>query len=175
MINGNLHYLVDKCGEQNMNDVIAGNFIELFRNSLFGMAGGCNGQCLIENVRVECGNQTEVRRRREAADGKQTSRISLVVYFDLKTPLPSNASLLDLNQTSQQISNDLLEALQKIDLNLDISGVVIEYDSSKPPVFRLTSLVCSKGQVQRGTRCGKEFFFVCFFGFCLHIWLEMFF
>lgn len=159
-----------------MNDVIAGNFIELFRNSLFGMAGGCNGQCLIENVRVECGNQTEVRRRREAADGKQTSRISLVVYFDLKTPLPSNASLLDLNQTSQQISNDLLEALQKIDLNLNISGVVIEYDSSKPPVFRLTSLVCSKGQVQRGTRCGKEFFFCfCFFGFCLHIWLEMFF
>lgn len=150
-----------------MNEVIAGNFIELFRNSPFGMAGGCNGQCSIENVRVECGNQKEARRRREAADGKQTSKISLAVYFSLKTPLPRNASLLDLNQTSQQISNNLLEALKKTDLNLNISGVVIEYDSSKPPVFRLTSLVCSKGQVQRGTRCGKKFTFgfVFIFGF----------
>ena len=148
-----------------MNEVIARNFIELFKNSLFGMAGGCNGQCSIENVRVECGNQTEARRRREAADGKQTSKISLAVYFALKTQVPSNASLLGLNQTSQQISNNLLEALKKTDLNLNISGVVIQYDSSKPPVFRLTSLVCNKGQVQRGTRCGKEFFFFLVFVF----------
>lgn len=156
MVNGDLHYLVDKCGGQSMNEVIAGNFIELFKNSLFGMAGGCNGKCTIDNVRVECGNQTKARRRREAADGKQTSKISLAVYFALKVPLPSNASLLDLNQTSQQISNNLLEALNKTDLNLNISGVILEYDSSKPPVFRLTSLVCSEGQVQRETKCGKK-------------------
>ena len=161
-----------------MNEVIAGNFIELFRKSLFGMAGGCNEQCSIENVRVECGNQTVARRRREATDGKQTSKISLAVYFALKTPLPSNASLLGLNQTSQQISNNLLEALKKTDLNLNISGVVIQYDSSKPPVFRLTSLVCDKGQVQRGIRCGKRFSFafVFTFGFkcSFSIWGEPF-
>jgi len=157
VVNGDLHYLVDNCGGESMNEVIAGNFIDLFRNSPFGMAGGCNGKCTIDNVRVECGNQTEARRRRGAADGQQTFKISLVVYFALKVPLPSNASLLDLSQTSRQISNNLLQALNKTDLNLNISGVVIVYDSSKPAVFRLTSLVCSEGQVQRETKCGNKF------------------
>ena len=167
-MNGNLHYLAHKCGGQSTNEVIAGNFIELFRNSLFGMAGGCNGKCMIENVRVECGSQSEARRKREAADGEQTPQIPLIVHFSLKVPLPSNASSLDFNQTSQQISNKLLETLNETDLNLNISGVIIVYDSSKPPVFRLSSLVCSEGQVQRGTRCGKKFHFAFE---CSHFWL----
>ncbi|XP_020600487.1 sushi, von Willebrand factor type A, EGF and pentraxin domain-containing protein 1-like [Orbicella faveolata] len=153
VVNGDVHYLADKCGGESVNEVIAGNFINLFRNSPFGMAGGCNGKCTIDNVGVECGNQTEARRRRDAPDGKQASKISLTVHFSLKVPLPSNASLFDLNQTSQQISNNLLEALNETDLTLNINGVIIVYDSSKPPVFRLTSLVCSEGQVQRGPRC----------------------
>ena len=157
VVNGNLHYLVDQCGGEDMNEVIAANFIELFKNSPFGMAGGCNGQCTIDNVRVVCGeNQTEARRRRDAANEKQTSKIPLTVYFALKVPLPSNASLVDLNQTTLQISKNMREALNKTDLNLNISGVVIEYDASKPPVFHLIRLVCNKGQVQRGTKCGKE-------------------
>ena len=168
VVNGDVHYLVDKCGGESVNEVIAGNFIDLFSNSPFGMAGGCNGKCTIDNVRVECGNQTEARRRRKAADGKQAFKIPLTVHFSLKVPLPSNAPLFDLNQTSQQISNNLLEALNETDLTLDINGVIIVYDLSKPPVFRLTSLVCSEGQVQRGTRCGKKFPFA-FDG--LHFWL----
>lgn len=156
-MNGNLHYLVDQCGGKDMNEVIASNFIELFKNSPFGMAGGCNGQCTIDNVMVVCGeNQTEARRRRDAANDKKTSKIPLTVYFALKVPLPSNASLVDLNQTTLQISNNMLEALNQTDLNLNISGVVIEYDGTKPPVFHLIRLVCNKGQVQRGTKCGKE-------------------
>ena len=162
VVNGDVHYLVDKCGGESMNEVIAGNFIDLFTNSPFGMAGGCNGKCTIENVRVECGNQTKARRRRKAeADGDQTFKNPLTVHFSLKVPLPSNASLFDLNQTSRQISNNLLEALNETDLNLNISGVIIVYDSSKPVVLRLSSLVCSEGQVQRGTRCGKESPFAC--------------
>ena len=158
MVNGDLHYLVGQCGGEDVNEVIAANFIELFKNSPFGMAGGCNGQCTINNVRVVCGeNQTEARRRRDAANDKQTSKIPLTVYFALKVPLPSNASLVNLNQTALQISNNMLEALNETDLDLNISGVVIEYDSSKLPVFRLISLVCDNGQVQRGTKCGKEF------------------
>lgn len=154
VVNGDLHYIVGSCGGESMNEVIAGNFIDLFRNSPFGMAGGCNGKCTIDNVRVECGNQTKARRRRETPDGKQTFKIPLTVHFSLKVPLPSNALLLDLNQTiQQQISNNLLDALNKTDLNLNISGVFIKYDSSKLPVFRLVSLVCSEGQVQRGTTC----------------------
>lgn len=156
VVNGDVHYLVDKCSGENMNEVIASNFIDLFTNSPFGMAGGCNGKCTIENVRVECGNQTDARRRRKAADGDQTFKIPLTVHFSLKVPLPINSSLFDLNQTSRQISNNLLEALNETDLDLNIKGVIIVYDSSKPVVFRLSSLVCSEGQVQRGTRCGKE-------------------
>ena len=156
-MNGDLHYLVDDCGGESVNEVIAGNFITLFRNSPFGMAGGCNGKCTIDNVRVECGNQTEARRRRKSADGKQTAKISLTVHFSLKVPLLSNASILDLNHTSQQILNNLLEALNETDLNLNVSGVIIVYDSSKPPAFRLSSLVCSEGQIQRGAMCGKKF------------------
>ena len=42
------------------------------------------------------------------------------------------------------------------DLNLNISGIVIKYDNSRAPQLRLVSLVCGKGQVQRGTHCGKK-------------------
>ena len=151
-MNGELHYLTDQCGEEGiiMNEVIAGNFITLLKASVFAEA--CQGgHCTIDNVEVECGEQTGTRRRR----GIQTSKVPLTVYFDLKVPLPSNASLVDLNQTTLQISNDILAALNKTDLNLNISGIVLEYDTSKPPVFRFVRLVCDDGQVVRGTKCGK--------------------
>lgn len=158
-MNGALHYLAGQCGKETMNEVIAGNFIELFKNSPFGMAGGCNGKCTIDNVRVVCGeNQTEARRKRNAANDEQTSKIHLTVYFSLKIPLPSNASLADLNQTNAQILSNMLKALNDTDLNLNVSGVVIEYDASKLPVFSLISFLCKKGQVQRGAKCGKEWF-----------------
>ena len=149
MVNGNLHYLVDACGDEAMSEVIASNFIQLFQNSVFGIAGACNSQCTIDNVEVECG-ETGTRRRRE------TPRVPLTVRFALKVPLPANASLVDLNETAELLSNNLLSTLNETDLNLNISAIVIKYDTSRAPQLRLVSLICGKGQVQRGTQCGKK-------------------
>ncbi|XP_022803616.1 sushi, von Willebrand factor type A, EGF and pentraxin domain-containing protein 1-like isoform X2 [Stylophora pistillata] len=146
IVNGDLHYLIDECGNESVNEVIASNFIQLFQNSVFGKAGGCNGQCTIDNVEVDCGERGKRRRR-------ETPSVPLTVRFALKVPLPANASLVDLNQTAELLSNNLLSTLNESDLNLNISGIVIEYDTSRPPHLRLASLICGKGQVQRGTQC----------------------
>ena len=82
--------------------------------------------------------------------------VPLTMRFALKVPLPVNASLVDLNETAELLSNDLLSTLNETDLNLNISGIVIKYDTSRAPQLRLVSLVCGKGQVQRGTHCGKK-------------------
>lgn len=132
-----------------MDEVIANNFITLLKNSYFGKDGACQpGLCTIENVRVECGEQTGTRKRRD-------TKVPLTVKFDLNVLLPSNASVVNLNQTTQELSNDFLAALNETDLNLNISGVVLEYDTSKPPVLRVVGLVCDEGQVLRGAKCGK--------------------
>ena len=139
-----------------MNEEIANNFIQLLMRSSFGQAGACkdNPQCRIENVRVDCGETT--RRRKDTTSGKQKETVSLTVSFSIKIPLNvhSNASL-DLNKTSQHISNDFLAALAKVDMNLNVTGFIIHIDPSKPPEVRLTRLVCDEGQVQSGAICGK--------------------
>ena len=122
-----------------------------------GTFGGCDEteECSVENVEVECGEHNAPLRRRDVSDGKQTSKVPIKVKFAVKVPLPSNTSQTDLNQTTQQLSSDILAVLNKTDLNLNISGIVLEYDTSKPPVFRFVGLVCDRGQVLRGTKCGK--------------------
>ena len=139
-----------------MNELIASNFIKLFKNTIFGQAGGCYGNrdCKIENVKVQCGEKT--RRKRHTSKGKQIAEVSLVVSFVLKLPLLSyrNASL-DLNQTSRQITNDIQAALDKVDMTLNVSGAIVRTDSAKPSLVRLTRLVCEEGQVQSGAICGK--------------------
>jgi len=104
---------------------------------------------------VECGQQSGTLQRRDIADSEQASKVPLTVNFDVKVPLPSNASLVNLNQTTQQISSTILASLNETDLTL-ISGVVLEYDASKPPVVLVVGLVCDKGQVLKGTKCGKN-------------------
>ena len=136
-----------------MDKIIAHNFIQLLKISVFGLAGACNHDCKIENMKVECGEQT--RRRRDVAHDRQTATIPLKVTFILKAPLPSNSSLSDLNTTSQQLINNIQAALNESDMTLNVSGVVVHSDPSKPPVVRLIRLVCDKGQVQRGMICGK--------------------
>ena len=139
-----------------MNEEIAGNFIQLLKRTSFGQAGACSTtpQCRIENVKVECGETA--RRRRDTTSVKQNATVPLKVSFSIKIPLNvhSNASL-DLNQTSQQISNDVIAALEKVDMTLNVSGIIIQIDPSKPPEIRLTRLVCEEGQVQSGAICGK--------------------
>ena len=152
------HYLTGTCGGEQMNEVIADNFIQLLNRTSFGQAGACNNnpQCTIANVQVDCGEQT--RRKSDTIDGKKTAKIPLTVSFTLKVPirLSYNNTFLDLNQTSLQISNDILAALDKADMSLNVSGVVIKTDPARPPEVRLIRLVCGEGQVQSGARCGKE-------------------
>ena len=150
------HYLADKCTD-GMHASIASNFITLYTLYL-STIGECDGneECTIENVDVECGEQSGTLRRRDIADSEQASKVPLTVKFALKVPLPSNASVAGLNKTTQQISSNILASLNEKDLTLNISGVVLEYDASKPPVVRIVSLVCDKGQVLRGTKCGKN-------------------
>lgn len=152
LVSGTLHYLSGQCGGANMNEVIASNFIELFKNSAFGMAGGCGlNKCTIDNVRVVCGGQTRSRRSRAtASDTDQALNISLAVYFFLDVPIMSNVSLVDLNRT---LPSKFTSDLERADLNLNISDTIIEYDPSKPPIFRLVRLLCDAGQVLRGTSC----------------------
>ena len=149
------HYLADQCTGE-MYASIASNFIALYTLYL-GTVGGCDGneECTIENVDVECGEQSGTLRRRDIADSEQASKVPITVKFAVKVPLPSNASLVELNDTTQQISSNILASLNETDLTLNISGVVLEYDPSKPPVVRIVGLVCDKGQVLRGLKCGK--------------------
>lgn len=150
------HYLSDKCTEE-IHDSIASNFIALYTTYL-GTVGGCdeNEECTIENVGVECGDHSATLRRRDIADSEQASKVPLTVKFALKVPLPSNTSAVGLNEATQQISSNILASLNEADLTLNVSGVILEYDSSKPPVVRTVGLVCDKGQVLKGTHCGKN-------------------
>jgi len=147
------HYLSDKCTEE-IHDSIASNFIALYTTYL-STVGGCdeNEECTIENVGVECGDPSGTLRRRDIADSQQASKVPLTVKFALKVPLPSNASVVGLSETTQQISSNILASLNEADLTLNVSGVILEYDSSKPPVVRTVGLVCDKGQVLKGTHC----------------------
>ena len=148
ILKGELYYLVDECGDEAVSEVIASNLVQLLKNSAFGSGGACNSQCTIGNVEVECG-ETGTRRRR-------TPSVPLTMRFALKVPLPANTSLVDLNETTEQLSDTLLSTLQETDLNLNINGIVIEYDTSRAPQLRFVSFVCGKGQVQRGTYCGEK-------------------
>ena len=139
-----------------MHTSIASNFIALYTLYL-GTIGECDGneECTVENVEVECGEQSGTLRRRDIDDSQQASKVPLTVKFAVKVPLPSNAFVVGLNQTTQQISSNILASLNETDLSLNISGVVLEFDASKPPVVRIVGLVCDKGQVLKGTKCGK--------------------
>jgi len=120
------------------------------RGSFYG-----NEDCTIENVKVECGEQGIRLIRGRIAYSEHSSKVPLTVTFDVKVPLPSNASLVDLNQTTQRLSNNVLTSLNEKNLTLNIGRFVLTYDVSKPPVVRVHGLVCDKGQVLRGIKCGK--------------------
>ena len=141
-----------------MNEEIAGNFIRLVMKTSFGtMPGTCkdNPQCNIGNVKVDCGETA--RRKRDVTSGKQSTAVPLTVSFSLQIPLSSyNITSLHLNQTLQQILNDVLAALNKVNMTLNVSGIIIPTDPSKPPEVRLTRFVCDEGQVQRGATCGNK-------------------
>ena len=141
-----------------MHEQIARNFIVLYTQHMQTFAPEICDEiedCSLKEVDVECGEQSGPLRKKDLSDAKQTSKVPITVKFAVKVPLLSNTSQADLNQTIQQLSSYILAALNKANLNLNISGIVLEYDISKPPVFRFVALVCDKGQVLRETKCGK--------------------
>ena len=147
---GQYHYLTSNCNE-GLTDEIVDNFKTLLLGSLWGLQR-CRSipDCQNVKVDVDCGEQT--RRRRDTA-----ALLPLSVNFALKVPLSNYSSntSLDLNETSLQISNDILAALEPA-ASLNITGVVIVVDTRRPPEIQLTSFICDDGQVLIGTKCGKD-------------------
>lgn len=140
-----------------MKEQIARNFINLLIRSPFGQAGARNRalHCKIENVRVHCGKQS--RPKRNAVGSKKTSTVSVTVSFSLKVALVNFSSeSFDLNKTSRQISNNVLAGLEKADMNLNVSGVIMVTDPSRPPQVLFSRLICGKGQVHGVDSCGEE-------------------
>ena len=147
-----LHYLAEQCTED-MHAHIANNFTELVTRHL-GIVGGGSEKRTIENVRVVCGEGRTTRHKRDMADSIQSSKVPLSVTFAVKVPLPGNVSMVGLNQTTQQISSEILGFLNETDLSLNNSGILLEYDVSKPPVVRIIGPACDRGKVQ-GAKQGK--------------------
>ena len=128
------------------------------RTSL-GRAGACDGHpdCTIGNVKVECGEKTEARKRRDINEENQSIKIPLTVIFTIKVPLPNNTNESDFNRTSLQISNDIMSALNKEDMTLNVSGTVLVKDTSRPVEVSAMRLICDEGQVENGRKCGKQY------------------
>ena len=146
---GQYHYLTNNCNKGPANEIVA-NFKFLLVRALWGLQR-CRSipDCKNIKVDVDCGEQT--RRTRDTA-----ALLPLSVNFALKVPLSNYSSntSIDLNETSLQISNDILAALEPV-ASLNITGVVIVVDKTRPPEIQLTSFICDDGQVLIGTKCGK--------------------
>ena len=148
-IHGQYHYLTNNCNKDPANEIVA-KFKILLLRSLWGLHR-CRSISDCQNIKVDvdCGEQT--RRKRDTAE-----LLPLSVNFALKVPLSNYSSntSLDLNETSLQISNDILAALEPV-ASLNITGVVIVVDTTRPPEIQLISFICDDGQVLIGTKCGK--------------------
>ena len=130
-----LHYLAHQCSQQ-IHQQIASNFIALYTTYL-GPHNGCDSLrlCTIENVEVECGDQTGTLRKRDLGSNQLSSRISLSISFDFKIPLPGNTTEADRNQTTEEISSNLLlkfkfrtnRSSERHDANERIAGEFLFY------------------------------------------------
>ena len=141
-----------------MNERIAASFIDILMKTPFGLAGACysNPDCKIENVRVHCGEQT--RRKRDAVARRKGAPISLTISFALKLPLLGyikNVSF-EFKEITHQISKDVIASLEKANLTLNVSGVILQTDSSTSLDIQFVSFICEEGQVLSGNSCGKE-------------------
>ena len=150
---GQAHYLTSSCDHTpDMLEEIRMNFIRLFYSTTFGrrVCGTdrlCRGKF---KVQVKCGEQSH--RKRETV-----AKFPLTIDFEIRVSLSYyNKTSVDFNQTFKETSGDILFSLKNGDWSLNVSGVVIETDTSRPPEVRFLRLVCNKGQVLRGTSCGKQ-------------------
>ena len=148
MIKGELHYLTDTC-ELDTNKVKE-SFIEIFNAHPFGLAGGCRERedCKVENVQVECGDVA--RKRRDSS----TDLVPLKIQFQITVDLPQNTTV-SFNRTSEELIRSMEASLNNTDFDLRVNGNIITLDRSAPLVIRSIRPFCEKGQVQRGSMCGK--------------------
>ena len=148
--NGQYHYLTDNCSKDRTEEIVANFKALLFRSSIGHHICGSIPDCQNNiNFDVDCGEQT--RRRRDT-----TASVPLTVNLALKVPLSNYSNtLLKPSKTSLQISSNPLAALEPA-ATLNITGVVIVADTTRPPETHLTSFVCGDRQVPSGTRCGKD-------------------
>ncbi|XP_015761127.1 PREDICTED: uncharacterized protein LOC107340287 [Acropora digitifera] len=147
LFNGQYHYLTNNCSRDTTEEIIA-KFKALLFGSRFGQQICESVPDCQNNIKVDvtCGEQT--RRRRDT-----TASVPLTVNFAVEVPLANYTdTFLDLNDTSLQISNDILAALEPA-ASLNITGVVIVVDTTRPPEIQLASFVCGDGQVLIGTKC----------------------
>lgn len=141
-----------------MNERIAASFIKILMTTPFGLAGACysNPDCKIENVRVHCGEQT--RRKRDSVARRKGAPISITISFSLKLPLIEyiNNVSFEFKEITYQISKDVIASLEKANLTLNVSGVILQTDTSTSLDIQLVSFICDEGQVLSGNSCGKE-------------------
>ncbi|XP_068714407.1 uncharacterized protein [Montipora foliosa] len=147
---GQAHYLTSSCDHTpDMLEEIRMNFIRLFYGTTFGIrVCGTDPLCRGKfKVQVKCSEQS--RRKRETV-----AKFPLTIDFEIRVSLSYyNKTSVDFNQTFKETSRDILSSLKNGDWSLNVSGVVIETDTSRPPEVRFLRLVCNKGQVLRGTSC----------------------
>ena len=107
LFNGWYHYLTNNCSKELTQEIVA-RFMALLRQP-FWSPGICRTTRDCQNIKVDvkCGEET--RRRRDTA-----ALLPLSVNFALEVPLSNYSSntSLDVNETSLQISNDILAALE---------------------------------------------------------------
>ena len=150
MFNGQYHYLTDNCSSDMTEEIVA-KFKVLLLGSPFGQHLCESVPDCQNNIKVDVTCREQTRRRRDT-----TASVPLTVNFAIEVPLANYTdTLLDLNDTSLQITNDILAALE-LAASLNISGVVIVVDTTRPPEIQLASFVCGDGQVLIGTKCGKD-------------------
>lgn len=141
-----------------MNERIAASFIKILMTTPFGLAGACysNPDCKIENVRVHCGEQT--RRKRDSVARRNGAPISITISFSLKVPLIEyiNNVSFEFKEITHQISKDVIASLEKANLTLNVSGVILQTDTSTSLDMQFVSFICDEGQVLSGNSCGKE-------------------
>lgn len=58
-----------------------------------------------------------------------------------------------VNETAEEISEGILRVFNDTNLSMNISGNVLEYDTSKVPQIRFERLLCYQGQVLKETKC----------------------
>ena len=139
------------------------DFIDKFKNNLFGMLGGCVGhtECRVENVEVECHSETTTGRLKKRG-------IAYVVTIKFEVNLPANNdSLLEtkgmelnstneiLNSTASKFVALLQNAINSSSLDINIGNATVQAARKDGVTVRDVGVKCHAGQKSIGGRCGK--------------------